>query len=178
MEFQDYCYGLLGVPKTASAKEIRSAYRKLAPKYHPDVNPGKSEAEGKFKQINETYEVHSDPEKRRKHDQLGARWKEYGAQPPPSNNAETYTYRTVTPEDMEDLFSAEQPFSDFFETFFGRGARPAARTTTRAAGGIYPGKQRGAGMTADQGPAREVRRVLAACPTDRRRTGWWDARLN
>src|SRR5438045_1171185 len=76
MDFKDY-YATLGVAKTATEKEIKQAFRKLARKLHPDVNPGDKSAEGKFKEINEAYEVLGDPEKRRKYDELGANWRMY-----------------------------------------------------------------------------------------------------
>ena len=76
MEFKDY-YATLGVPKTATEKEIKQAFRKLARKHHPDVNPGDKAAEAKFKEINEANEVLGDPEKRRKYDELGANWRAY-----------------------------------------------------------------------------------------------------
>src|SRR6266513_1185208 len=83
VQFRDY-YETLGVPKTATEDEIRSAFRKLARKYHPDVAKDKKAAEEKFKEINEAYEVLSDPEKRKKYDQLGADWNRPGGfQPPP-----------------------------------------------------------------------------------------------
>src|SRR5919198_315074 len=76
MDFKDY-YSTLGVAKTASDKEIKQAYRKLARKHHPDVNPGDKAAEAKFKEINEAYEVLGDPAKRKKYDELGANWRMY-----------------------------------------------------------------------------------------------------
>src|ERR1700746_1917558 len=83
MDFKDY-YSTLGVAKTATDKEIKQAYRKLARKHHPDVNPKDKSAEAKFKEVNEAYEVLGDPAKRKKYDELGANWQS-GAdfRPPP-----------------------------------------------------------------------------------------------
>ena len=132
MDFKDY-YASLGVAKTATDAEIKRAYRKLARKYHPDLNPGDKTAEAKFKEINEANEVLSDPEKRRKYDELGANWRMYeqaqrdgGGQPGAPGWSAHFgggqggaTYRTMTPEEMQELFGTDDPFSDFFHTFFG-----------------------------------------------------------
>jgi curved DNA-binding protein len=129
MDYKDY-YKLLGVDKTASEKEIKSAFRKLARKYHPDVNPDDPQAEARFKEINEAYEVLSDPEKRAKYDQLGSewqRWQQAGGRPGDFDWArwaaggpggERVHVRYGTPEDLEDLFGGS-PFSDFFTSIFG-----------------------------------------------------------
>ncbi|MGQ9489041.1 MAG: DnaJ C-terminal domain-containing protein [Armatimonadota bacterium] len=82
-KYKDY-YAILGVPRNATEKEIKQAYRRLARKYHPDVNPGDKSAEEKFKEISEAYEVLSDPEKRAKYDQYGEMWKYYSEQQQPS----------------------------------------------------------------------------------------------
>jgi curved DNA-binding protein len=145
MDFKDY-YSTLGVAKTASQKEIKQAFRKLARKHHPDVNPGDKAAETRFKEINEAYEVLGDADKRKKYDELGANWRNYeqaaGQGFDPRQGAGGWNvnfggggggtgYRTMTPEEMNEMFGGENPFSDFFQTFFGGGAPGAGEARGR-----------------------------------------------
>ena len=142
MEFKDY-YSTLGVTKAATEKEIKQAFRKLARKFHPDVNPGDKAAESRFKEINEAYEVLGDPPKRKKYDELGANWRMYeqaeaqGAANPfagqwnvnfggGAGTGQGGGYRTMTQEEMEEIFGDSNPFSDFFTTFFGGGGAEAS----------------------------------------------------
>ena len=146
MDFKDY-YQTLGLAKSATDKEIKSAYRKLARKYHPDVNPGDKAAEAKFKEINEAYEVLGDTDKRRKYDELGANWRMYeqaggaGGASPFGQGGWTVNvgggpggFRTMSEDEMREMFGTDNPFSDFFNTFFG-GAEPGESRRTRGTRG-------------------------------------------
>ncbi len=148
MDFKDY-YGILGVPPNAEKKVIQQTFRQLARKYHPDVNPGNKEAEEKFKTINEAYQVLSHAEQRKKYDELRAQyqqwqqtggrqqdfdWQNWSAQP-----GKGARVQYANPEDLEDLFGSESPYSDFFTNIFGR-ARRGSRSGGR---GAPPGPRRG-----------------------------------
>jgi curved DNA-binding protein len=130
VQYKDY-YKILGVPRTASETEIKKSFRKLAREFHPDVAKNKKQAEEKFKDINEAYEVLGDATKRKKYDELGANWSS-GSEFRPPSGWESYTGTGGYPgrgsrgEDYEFHFGGTG-FSDFFEQLFGsRGGRAGA----------------------------------------------------
>jgi len=125
MDYKDY-YKILGVSKNASTDEIKKAYRKLAVKYHPDKNPENKEAETRFKEISEAYEVLRDPEKRKKYDQLGSNWNQFqgadagGFDFSQFGGGRKGRSRSYFSGNMDDLFGdSDSGFSDFFNAFFG-----------------------------------------------------------
>ncbi|HSU57279.1 MAG TPA: DnaJ domain-containing protein, partial [Candidatus Dormibacteraeota bacterium] len=141
VKYRDY-YEVLGVPRTASEAELKKAFRKLAREYHPDVAKNKKQAEEKFKELNEAYEVLGDPAKRKKYDELGPNW-QAGAdfRPPPgwesfTSGGRTYASRGPGSQEFEFQFGGTG-FSDFFEQLFGRGGGPAG-FGSRGGGGRMP----------------------------------------
>lgn len=153
MEFKDY-YQILGVSPDADTKTIKQTYRRLARQFHPDVNPGSQEAEDKFKEINEAYQVLSNEEQRKKYDTLRAQyqqWQQSGGRGQDFNwqNWQTRPEEGVhvrygTVEDFQDIFGTEDPYSDFFTSIFGQ------------AYGQSAGRQAGAGRTPRPRAGRDV----------------------
>jgi curved DNA-binding protein len=149
MEYKDY-YQILGVGRSADDKEIKRSFRKLAQQYHPDKNPGNTEAERKFKEINEAYTVLSDPDKRSKYDRFGSQWEQYtrsGGRPEDFNwggmgGMGGGRARNLTPEEFEQMFGGSG-FSSFFESLFGGdlggmgGGRRYANAAPGGMGGSY-----------------------------------------
>ena len=131
MEYKDY-YKILGVSKDADEKSIKKAYRKLAREYHPDMNPDNPQAEDKFKDVNEAYEVLSDSEKRQMYDRFGSQWQQY--QRGQTQGQPGYGGQGISPEEFERIFGrgfgsggagGTSGFSSFFDAMFGGAPRQA-----------------------------------------------------
>ncbi len=181
MEYQDY-YKTLGVEKTATEKDIKQAYRKLARENHPDMKPGDKRAEDRFKKINEAYEVLGDPEKRAKYDRLGSsyhQWQRMGRDPQGFDFSQWFAgggapgASHVEYDNLSDLFSGGG-FSDFFSTIFGQASGRTQTAYRRSGGGARvrgQDVQRPVDITLEeayQGTTRELvrdgRRVTVSIP--------------
>lgn len=130
MEFIDY-YGILGLAKSATQEDIKKAYRKLARKYHPDLNPNNKEAEKKFKEINEANEVLSHPENRKKYDQYGKDWKHADAFEEARKQQGQSQSRQGSGQRTQAGGEYSGDFSDFFESMFGGAGRQSNQTRFR-----------------------------------------------
>ncbi len=156
MDYKDY-YKILGVERSASADDVRKAYRKLAMQYHPDRNPGNKQAEEKFKEINEAYQVLSDSQKRARYDQLGSaysNWQQRGSGQGDFDWSQWFNNQQagrggtrVEYGDLNDLFG-QGGFSDFFESIFGGGGIGGMNTGTRTR--QSPGYQQAVSITLDE----------------------------
>lgn len=138
MAFIDY-YKILGIQKDASAEQIKKAYRKLARKYHPDVNPGDKEAERKFKELNEANEVLSNAENRAKYDQYGENWKhgeEYAKAQQQQRQYQSQQHGGFSGAD----FGEGEDFSDFFQSMFGGNNGGFGRSSRGSASGKFKGQ--------------------------------------
>lgn len=149
VKFKDY-YQILGVTRTATQKEIKTSYRSLARKFHPDANKGDKGAEEKFKEITEAYEVLKDPDKRKKYDTLGSNWKAGADFKPPPDFGGGFTF------DFERFgeFSKSGPFSDFFDMLFGQTFGSGTTSGTRPGGSTGGGNAAGARAARQSQPHR------------------------
>ncbi len=167
MEFKDY-YATMGVARGASQDEIKKAYRKLARKYHPDVSK-EPDAEARFKEISEAYEVLRDPEKRAAYDQLGAAPRRARSSGRRRTGTRASNSGAVAPTGEEYVFGGVGGFdaSEFFETLFGaparRGARMRAVRRARAARTITPGDDRPGGRLPEAAAQHLTLRVPGSC---------------
>ncbi|GAB4505562.1 MAG: DnaJ C-terminal domain-containing protein [Anaerolineales bacterium] len=161
MEYKDY-YQILGVERNASAEDIRKAYRKLAMKYHPDRNPGDKQAEERFKEINEAYQVLNDPQKRAHYDRLGSAYSSWQQRGAPGGfdwgqwaSGMPGGVRVEYGGNLDDLFG-EGLFSEFFRTIFGGGGLRG----TGGAGQSAPAYQQPVEITLEEayrGTTRQIR---------------------
>ena len=134
MKFVDY-YKILGIDKTASESDIKKAYRKLARKYHPDLNPDDKKAEAKFKEINEANEVLSNLENRKKYDKYGKDWEHAEAYEKANQQQNTRSSHHGHSQNY-----SEEDFSDYFSSMFGGGGSPFGNTRTGGRSATYKGQ--------------------------------------